>query len=182
MGRHGLHTSPHKTAQAIEPNGLFGAPQQQQTHQESDDVKQGPDRTKHSRLGTEPAHPLQGGGRDSAQGRIAHDAPQLKQQQGRGAATRPLLLRRAADARVAEANRARDAAFAETHARDTFEARFTPEQFIPEKGTAKDGERIFKELRDSFNLMGESKYAREYECDFSASFEGVLSSKKRPPL
>lgn len=29
-----------------------------------------------------------------------------------------------------------------------------------------------KELNDSFSLMGESKYAREYECDFSASFEG----------
>lgn len=29
-----------------------------------------------------------------------------------------------------------------------------------------------KELRDNFELMGEAKYAREYECDFSASFEG----------
>lgn len=34
-----------------------------------------------------------------------------------------------------------------------------------------------KELADSFSLMGESKYAREYECDFSASFEGAYYLK-----
>lgn len=35
-----------------------------------------------------------------------------------------------------------------------------------------------KELSDSFSLMGESKYAREYECDFSASFEGAYYLKQ----
>ena len=35
-----------------------------------------------------------------------------------------------------------------------------------------------KELADSFSLMGESKYAREYECDFSASFEGAYYIKQ----
>lgn len=35
-----------------------------------------------------------------------------------------------------------------------------------------------KELYDSFSLMGESKYAREYECDFSASFEGAYYLKQ----
>jgi len=34
-----------------------------------------------------------------------------------------------------------------------------------------------KELLDNYNLMGESKYAREYECDFSASFEGAYYLK-----
>lgn len=34
-----------------------------------------------------------------------------------------------------------------------------------------------KELLDSYSLMGESKYAREYECDFSASFEGAYYLK-----
>lgn len=35
-----------------------------------------------------------------------------------------------------------------------------------------------KELADSYSLMGESKYAREYECDFSASFEGAYYLKE----
>jgi len=34
-----------------------------------------------------------------------------------------------------------------------------------------------KELKDNYDLMGESKYAREYECDFTASFEGAYYLK-----